>query len=73
MLLRRFLPTLVGLTVFVAPTSAQQLTVVHPGQYTQEAIAREPALQRRNVFSDTPGRRSIWRDYSARFFCAHSR
>jgi putative heme-binding domain-containing protein len=30
----------VGLTILVAPASAQLLTVDHPGQYTQEDIAR---------------------------------
>jgi putative heme-binding domain-containing protein len=34
------LPTLVGLTVCVAPANAQLLTVDHPGQYTQDDIAR---------------------------------
>jgi putative heme-binding domain-containing protein len=38
--LRGFLPTLVGLIVFVAPSSAQLLTADHPGQYTQEDIVR---------------------------------
>jgi putative heme-binding domain-containing protein len=32
--------TLVGLTVCVAPANAQLLTVDHPGQYTQDDIAR---------------------------------
>ncbi|HEY7445055.1 MAG TPA: c-type cytochrome [Vicinamibacterales bacterium] len=39
-MLRRLLPTLVGLTVCVAPANAQLLTVDHPGQYTQDDIAR---------------------------------
>jgi putative heme-binding domain-containing protein len=39
-MLRRLLLTLVGLTVCVAPANAQLLTVDHPGQYTQDDIAR---------------------------------
>jgi putative heme-binding domain-containing protein len=39
-MLRRLLPTLVGLTVCVASANAQLLTVDHPGQYTQDDIAR---------------------------------
>src|SRR5574341_419430 len=50
MLLRRFLPTLVGLTVCVAPVSAQLLTVDHPGQYTQEDIARGGLLYNAQCF-----------------------
>jgi putative heme-binding domain-containing protein len=40
MLLCRFLPTLVVLTLCATPASAQLLTADHPGQYTQEDIAR---------------------------------
>jgi putative heme-binding domain-containing protein len=40
MLLRAFLLAFAGLTVFIAPAGAQLLTVDHPGQYTQEDIAR---------------------------------
>jgi putative heme-binding domain-containing protein len=40
MLLRYFLPTLVGLIVSVAPASAQLFTVDHSGQYTRADIAR---------------------------------
>ena len=50
MLLRRFLPTLVGLTVSVAGASAQLLTVDHPGQYTQEDIARGGLLYNAQCF-----------------------
>lgn len=40
MLLRAFLLASLGLTASIVPVSAQLLTVDHPGQYTQEDIAR---------------------------------
>ena len=40
----------VGLTVSVAPASAQLLTVDHPGQYTQEDIARGSLLYNAQCF-----------------------
>src|SRR5262245_35410318 len=40
MLLRALLFAAIGVTVLVAPARAQLLTVDHPGQYTQEDIAR---------------------------------
>jgi putative heme-binding domain-containing protein len=40
MLLRAVLLAFVGLALFSAPARAQLLTVDHPGQYTQEDIAR---------------------------------
>ena len=40
MRLRACLLASVGLTILAAPASAQLLTVDHPGQYTQEDIAR---------------------------------
>jgi putative heme-binding domain-containing protein len=44
MLLRALLLTSIGLTGFVAPAGAQLLTLDHPGQYTQEDIARGSLL-----------------------------
>ena len=40
MRLRACLLASVGLAILVAPANAQLLTVDHPGQYTQEDIAR---------------------------------
>jgi putative heme-binding domain-containing protein len=40
MLLRAFLLASAGLALLVVPSSAQLLTVDHPGQYTQEDIAK---------------------------------
>ena len=50
MLLRAFLLASVGLAVLVAPAGAQLLTVDHPGQYTQEDIARGNLLYNAQCF-----------------------
>jgi putative heme-binding domain-containing protein len=51
MLLRAALLVSVGLTVSVAPAGAQLLTVDHPGQYTQEDIARGSLLYNAQCFA----------------------
>jgi putative heme-binding domain-containing protein len=51
MLFRAILLASVGLTVCMAPASAQLLTVDHPGQYTQEDIARGSLLYNAQCFS----------------------
>ena len=51
MLLRAALLASVGLIVSVAPAGAQLLTVDHPGQYTQEDIARGSLLYNAQCFA----------------------
>jgi putative heme-binding domain-containing protein len=50
MRLRALLLAFVGLTVLIAPAGAQILTVDHPGQYTQEDIARGGLLYNAQCF-----------------------
>jgi putative heme-binding domain-containing protein len=50
MLLRAFLCAFFGLTVSSGPAGAQLLTVDHPGQYTQEDIARGSLLYNAQCF-----------------------
>jgi putative heme-binding domain-containing protein len=51
MLLRAVLLASFGLAVLVAPAAAQLLTVDHPGQYTQEDIARGSLLYNAQCFA----------------------
>jgi putative heme-binding domain-containing protein len=50
MLLRAFLFAFAGVTVQIATANAQLLTVDHPGQYTQEDIARGSLLYNAQCF-----------------------
>ena len=50
MRLRAYLLATVGLTILVAPATAQLLTVDHPGQYTQEHIAKGGLFYNANCF-----------------------
>jgi cytochrome c oxidase cbb3-type subunit III len=51
MLIRAVLLASVGLTALIAPVGAQILTIDHPGQYTQEDIARGGLLYNAQCFA----------------------